>query len=102
MPFGDIIQVVGYLIIGLGSWILKTLWSAVSSLRADLIELTKDISVLRENIAKDYMPRDEIRDLFDNILREIRESREDLRKHEEREYNWHQATIEKLSNKVDK
>ena len=102
MPWGDLLQVVGYVIIGLGTWILKTLWSAVSELRHDLTELTKDIATLRENIAKDYIPRDEVRDLFDNILREIRESREDLRKHEEREYAWHQATIKELSQKVDR
>lgn len=86
MPWEQLATYLSYGIMGIGGWILKSIWNAVRELQIDL-------SKLREEIGKDYMPRVEIKELFDNILYEIREVKHELKAHETREYSWHKQTI---------
>lgn len=69
--------------------IVKTLWDAV-------YELRRDLSNLREEIAKDYMPRVEIRDLFEQLIHEVREVGSSLEAHEDRERKWHKETVDEV------
>jgi hypothetical protein len=69
----QLIQYGVYLLIGIGGWIVRELWSAVKDLR-------EDMSTLREHVGKNYMPRDEIRELFHSIMDELRALRTDIAK----------------------
>lgn len=69
--------------------VVKTLWDAVQELR-------KDLSKLREEIARDYMPRIEIRDLFDQLIHEVRGVGTSLLQHESREREWHKETVNEV------
>lgn len=69
--------------------IVKTLWDAVQELR-------KDLARLREEIAKDYMPRIEIRDIFEQLLSEVRAVNNGLIAHEQRERQWHKETVDEV------
>lgn len=86
MPWEQLATYLSYTVMAVGGWFLKALWTAVRELQVDL-------SRLREEIGKDYMPRIEIKELFDSILYEIREVKNELKDHEKREYSWHRQTI---------
>lgn len=92
MPWEQLAILLSYGFFGIGGWILKSIWTAVR-------ELQIDVSKLREEIGKDYMPRIEIKELFDNILYEIREVKHELKAHENREYTWHKQTIAEVVDK---
>ncbi len=53
------------LISALMGWILKELWSAVSTLRADLTELAK-------SLPDTYARKDDTRDMFRDLLEALR------------------------------
>lgn len=72
MDLMTIVTFLSYILIGMGGWLLKTLWNAVDNLK-------RDISSLQERIAKEYMPRDDIERLVDKIVVEIRDFRREVR-----------------------
>ena len=66
-----IINIVGGAILTAGGWFARTLWDAVQELKADL-------SNLRVEIAKDYVPRndfnrlgDELKDMLNKIFEKL-------------------------------
>jgi hypothetical protein len=48
-------------------WFAREMWGAVTKLRGDL-------SALREEIAKGYVPKDDFRDAVDGLRQEMREN----------------------------
>lgn len=60
-----IINVVGGCLLSLLGWIARTLWSAVQ-------ELKNDLAKLREEIPKNYVPKDDLRDFKDEVLGYLR------------------------------
>lgn len=88
MPWEQLAIFLSYGFFGVGGWLLKSIWNAVRELQVDL-------SKLREEVGKDYMPRVEIKELFDNILYEIREVKHELKSQDK-------LTRELLSHKADK
>lgn len=80
---------VSYAFTALLGVVTKTLWDAVQELR-------KDLARLREEIARDYMPRIEIRDLFEQLINEIRGVSNGLMAHEQRERQWHKETVDEV------
>ena len=95
MPWEQLATFLSYGLMGIGGWIMKAIWSAVRELQIDL-------SKLREELGKDYMPRVEIKELFDNILYEIREVKNELKAHETREFNWHKQTVNQIHDHYNK
>jgi hypothetical protein len=95
MPWQELATFLSYGVMAIGGWILKSIWTAVRELQIDL-------SKLREEIGKDYMPRIEIKELFDNILYEIREVKHELKAHESREFAWHKQTVAEVRNASEK
>lgn len=55
--------VLGCLLSILG-WIARTLWDAVTALKDDLAKL-------REELAKDYVSKDDFKSVSDNIIRKL-------------------------------
>jgi hypothetical protein len=72
MPWEQLSVYLLYIGALVGGWLLRELWSAMSDLR-------RDISRLREEVGRTYMPRDEIRELHNEILHELREIRTELK-----------------------
>ena len=95
MDFLHFLDYLVYASLGVGGWFLRQLWDAVQNLR-------KDLSLLREELARDYMPRTEIRTMFENIIDEIRLIGTELRAHEQREFAWTKQIVSELGHKVDK
>ncbi len=69
--YQTIINIVGGAILTAGGWFARTLWDAVQELKADL-------SNLRVEIAKDYVPRndfnrlgDELKDMLNKIFEKL-------------------------------
>lgn len=64
---------IGLLTLGSGAigWFLRELWSAVQSLR-------KDLQMLQNSLPGTYARRDDVRDMFGQIMEEIRGLRADL------------------------
>ena len=62
--------------IGIGGavagWFLRELWAAVKSLRADLQKL-------QESLPGTYARRDDVRDMFDQLMQAIRDVHADLK-----------------------
>ena len=69
--FLKVIQLLIYPALAFGGWILHVVWGAVK-------QLQEDMSNLRENVGKNYVPRDELRNMFDRILDEITMLRKDI------------------------
>jgi hypothetical protein len=65
---------IGLLVVvsGAGGWFMKTIWSAVESLRTGLTELEKSLP----NV---YARRDDVRDMFDQVLQGINRLHEEIR-----------------------
>ena len=90
MELHQILQYFIYTAMAVGGWFMKALWNAVTDLRDDLHKL-------KEDLGKNYMPRDEIRDLHEQILRSVENLHNELKQHEIREYSWHKETVRELS-----
>lgn len=89
MPWEQAAVALSYVLVGIIGVIAKVLWDAVR-------ELEKNLASLRESLAKDYMPRIETRDLFEAILVRIDRLGDEIKHHEQREYEWHRQTIKEL------
>lgn len=65
---------IGLLVVTSGSfgWFLRQLWDAVQSLRLDL-------QALQNSLPGTYARRDDVRDMFDQLMTEIRGLREDIK-----------------------
>lgn len=72
MDLMTIVSLLSYGIMGIGGWLLKTLWTAVDNLR-------KDVAEVQKNLGTNYMPRQEIQVLVERILDEIRDFRKEIR-----------------------
>ena len=92
MELQQLLQVFVYASLAVGGWFMKSIWTAVGLLKDDLHELKTDLG-------KNYVPRDEIRDYNENILRAIENLHNDLKQHEIREYAWHKETVRELVEK---
>lgn len=90
MEFHEFLQYFIYVALGVSGWFMKTLWNAVE-------ELKDDLYTLKENLGKNYMPRDEVRDLYEQILRSIEGLHSELKAHEIREFAWHKETVRELT-----
>lgn len=88
MELSNLLNYLIYGIVAVGGWFLRELWQAVTALREDLFNLQKEI-------AKDYVPRTEVKDFTNTILSAIHELRRDFQQHELR-------VIKELNAKVDK
>jgi len=95
MEFTQFMNYFVYTAIGVGGWFMRQLWDAVQNLR-------KDLSILREELARDYMPRDETKHLFETILEAVKETTHELRSHEQREMLWTKQILAELGHKVNK
>ena len=63
----DLLNTFFGLAIGLGGWFARVLWVAVR-------ELEKDLSRLREDLPKVYMPKSEAREAINDLTHEMREN----------------------------
>jgi hypothetical protein len=88
MPWEQLAIYLSYVLFAVGGWFMKSLWNAVRELQVDL-------SRLREELGKNYVPRVEIKELFDSILYEIRELRHELKSQEK-------LTRDLLATKLDR
>ena len=64
---------IGLLTVGSGAlgWFMRELWGAVQSLR-------KDLQALQNSLPGTYARRDDVRDMFDQLLTEVRAMRAEL------------------------
>ena len=92
MELHQVLQVFIYAALAVGGWFMKSLWQAVSMLKDDLHEI-------KEDLGRNYVPRDEIRDYHEQTLRAIENLHNELKQHEIREYAWHKETVHELSGK---
>jgi hypothetical protein len=88
-PWKELGIFVSYTLTGILGMIVKTVWDATQELRTDL-------SKLREEIARDYMPRVEVRDMLEQVLDAVKSVGSDLKSHEQREMAWHKETVDQV------
>ena len=85
-PWKEMGIFLSYALMGLLGVVVKTLWDAMQELRTDLAKL-------REELARNYMPRVEIREVVDDVIDEIRTVVKELKEHELREQQWHKEAL---------
>jgi len=64
-------------------WLLRELWSAITQLREDhdgaISELRRDHGTLRETLADKYARRDDVRDMFAQVMDRINSVFEEIK-----------------------
>lgn len=73
-------------------WFMRQLWEIVKELKTDL-------HILREEIAKEYVPKVDFNNTYMTILNAIKDVHNELKAHEIREMAWHEQTISRFINK---
>lgn len=92
-PWKELGILLSYAITGLLGVIVKTVWDATQELRNDL-------GKLREELARNYMPRVEIREVIDDVIEEVRTVVQELKAHEIRERAWHKETVDEIMKRM--
>jgi len=97
MPWEPLAIYLSYVLFAIGGWLLKTLFAMVQELQKEIKDLQHRIEDNHLQVTKEYMPRDEVRVMFEDILREQRAMRQDLKEHEQREFTVYRPLIDKAS-----
>lgn len=99
MPWETLAVYMAYMLFAIGGWLFRTLFGMVQSLQKEIKDLQNEIEENHHDVAKNYMPRDEVRQMFEDILHEQRAMRQDLREHEQREFTVYRPLIDAAAKK---
>jgi len=97
MPWEPIAVYLSYVLFAIGGWLFKTLFAMVQELNKEMRALQNCIEDNHHEVAKHYIPREEVRAMFEDLLREQRGMRQDLKEHEQREFAVYRPLLDKAS-----